>query len=228
MPSAEFPRLNHFRQYVCHSSSFSFCPSFLLASQSVSLCPASLCFFLSLHAFPLAPGYGFLSENSEFAAAVERAGLMLVGPSPEVIQRMGDKVEARKAAEMANVQSVPGTNAPVNTYEEAEEVCRDIGFPVMLKAAYGGGGRGMRRVFQHVSRPKTPEEERKEKNRKRLLLRVSQTSISPVLNEGKDGVCRLGCAIHGLPLSFSLSLGACASTRYLNREDEKQNSSRVS
>ncbi|PHJ15447.1 pyruvate carboxylase, partial [Cystoisospora suis] len=95
------------------------------------------------------PGYGFLSENSEFAAAVERAGIMLVGPPPEVIQRMGDKVEARKAADMAKVQSVPGTNSPVNTYEEAEEVCRDIGFPVMLKAAYGGGGRGMRRVFQH-------------------------------------------------------------------------------
>lgn len=87
---------------------------------------------------------------------------MLVGPPPEVIQRMGDKVEARKAADMAEVQSVPGTNAPVNSYEEAEEICRGIGFPVMLKAAYGGGGRGMRRVFQQVS----CEAKRKKKKKK--------------------------------------------------------------
>ncbi|CBZ53110.1 hypothetical protein NCLIV_028990 [Neospora caninum Liverpool] len=94
------------------------------------------------------PGYGFLSENAEFAAAVEDAGIMLVGPPPEVIRLMGDKVEARSTAEKANVQAVPGTNEPVTNFDEAAEVCRQIGFPVMLKAAYGGGGRGMRRVFR--------------------------------------------------------------------------------
>ncbi|KEP61320.1 UNVERIFIED_CONTAM: pyruvate carboxylase [Hammondia hammondi] len=94
------------------------------------------------------PGYGFLSENAEFAAAVENAGLMLVGPPPEVIRLMGDKVEARSTAERANVQAVPGTNEPVTDFEEAAAFCRQIGFPVMLKAAYGGGGRGMRRVFR--------------------------------------------------------------------------------
>ncbi|PFH33418.1 pyruvate carboxylase [Besnoitia besnoiti] len=94
------------------------------------------------------PGYGFLSENAEFAAAVEDAGIMLVGPPPEVIRRMGDKVEARTAAELAGVQAVPGTSTPVTSLEEAADFCKQIGFPVMLKAAYGGGGRGMRRVFR--------------------------------------------------------------------------------
>uniref|UniRef100_A0A182VJ77 Pyruvate carboxylase n=1 Tax=Anopheles merus TaxID=30066 RepID=A0A182VJ77_ANOME len=92
------------------------------------------------------PGYGFLSERSDFAQAVIDAGLRFIGPSPKVVQQMGDKVAARKAAIEAGVPIVPGTDGPVTTKEEAVEFCRKHGLPVIFKAAYGGGGRGMRVV----------------------------------------------------------------------------------
>eukprot|EP00922_Rhytidocystis_sp_ex-Travisia-forbesii_P001335 GHVS01001849.1.p1 GENE.GHVS01001849.1~~GHVS01001849.1.p1 ORF type:complete len:985 (+),score=127.07 GHVS01001849.1:929-3883(+) len=93
------------------------------------------------------PGYGFLSENADFAEEVEMAGLMFVGPRGSVVRRMGDKVEARKTAIEAGLSVVPGVNEPVTDFVEAEKICNSIGYPVMLKAAYGGGGRGMRKVF---------------------------------------------------------------------------------
>lgn len=92
------------------------------------------------------PGYGFLSERSEFAQAVIDAGLRFIGPSPKVVQQMGDKVAARVAAIEAKVPIVPGTDGPVHTKEEALSFCRNYGLPVIFKAAYGGGGRGMRVV----------------------------------------------------------------------------------
>ena len=92
------------------------------------------------------PGYGFLSERSEFAKACVEAGITFVGPSPEVVRQMGDKVEARKIAQLAGVPCVPGTDTPIASYEEAAEFCKNIDFPIMLKAAFGGGGRGMRIV----------------------------------------------------------------------------------
>ncbi|XP_058054688.1 pyruvate carboxylase, mitochondrial isoform X1 [Anopheles bellator] len=92
------------------------------------------------------PGYGFLSERSDFAQAVIDAGLRFIGPSPKVVQQMGDKVAARQAAIEAGVPIVPGTDGPVTTKEEAVEFCRKHGLPVIFKAAYGGGGRGMRVV----------------------------------------------------------------------------------
>lgn len=92
------------------------------------------------------PGYGFLSERSDFAQAVIDAGLRFIGPSPRVVQQMGDKVAARKAAIEAGVPIVPGTDGPVTTSEEAVEFCMNHGLPVIFKAAYGGGGRGMRVV----------------------------------------------------------------------------------
>uniref|UniRef100_A0A1B0DCN2 Uncharacterized protein n=2 Tax=Phlebotomus papatasi TaxID=29031 RepID=A0A1B0DCN2_PHLPP len=92
------------------------------------------------------PGYGFLSERSDFAQAVIDAGLRFIGPSPKVVQQMGDKVAARKAAIDAGVPIVPGTDGPVTTKEEALDFCRRYGLPVIFKAAYGGGGRGMRVV----------------------------------------------------------------------------------
>ncbi|KQS70326.1 pyruvate carboxylase, mitochondrial isoform X2 [Drosophila erecta] len=92
------------------------------------------------------PGYGFLSERSDFAQAVIDAGLRFIGPSPEVVQKMGDKVAARVAAIEAGVPIVPGTDGPVTTKEEAVEFCKKHGLPVIFKAAYGGGGRGMRVV----------------------------------------------------------------------------------
>ncbi|XP_064623588.1 pyruvate carboxylase, mitochondrial-like isoform X2 [Lineus longissimus] len=92
------------------------------------------------------PGYGFLSERSDFAQACQDADIAFVGPSPEVVARMGDKVEARIAAIEAGVQVVPGTPGPVHEASEAVDFCQQYGLPVMLKAAYGGGGRGMRVV----------------------------------------------------------------------------------
>ncbi|HET7026581.1 MAG TPA: biotin carboxylase N-terminal domain-containing protein [Candidatus Limnocylindrales bacterium] len=97
------------------------------------------------------PGYGFLSERAEFAAAVEAAGMTFVGPSPAAIAALGDKLTARRLARDVDVPVVPGTleAAPVDSasrIEETVEAARRIGFPLLVKAAAGGGGRGMRRV----------------------------------------------------------------------------------
>ncbi|EDO17566.1 hypothetical protein Kpol_534p47 [Vanderwaltozyma polyspora DSM 70294] len=92
------------------------------------------------------PGYGFLSENAEFAAKVIEAGITWIGPPPEVINSVGDKVAARNLAARANVPTVPGTPGPIETAEEAEAFVEKYGYPVIIKAAYGGGGRGMRVV----------------------------------------------------------------------------------
>jgi pyruvate carboxylase len=92
------------------------------------------------------PGYGFLSERSDFAQACIDAGIRFVGPSPAVMARMGDKVEARKTAIAAGVTVVPGTDAPINNVADARAFCEKHGLPIILKAAYGGGGRGMRVV----------------------------------------------------------------------------------
>ncbi|KAI6358936.1 hypothetical protein MCOR31_009646 [Pyricularia oryzae] len=97
------------------------------------------------------PGYGFLSENAEFAKKVEDSGLIFVGPSPDVIQALGDKVSARKLAIAANVPVVPGTEGAVEKYEEVKKFTDEYGFPIIIKAAYGGGGRGMRVVRDQES-----------------------------------------------------------------------------
>ncbi|KAH9844394.1 Pyruvate carboxylase [Teratosphaeria destructans] len=94
------------------------------------------------------PGYGFLSENYEFAKAVEAAGLIWVGPQPQVINDLGDKVSARQLAQKANVPTVPGTPGPVAKFEEAKTFTDEYGFPIIIKAAFGGGGRGMRVVWK--------------------------------------------------------------------------------
>ncbi len=90
------------------------------------------------------PGYGFLSENAEFARRLHAVGVSLIGPSPESIRLMGDKIESKKIAIKANVSTVPGTLDVISTDEEAKKVIAEIGFPVMIKAAAGGGGKGMR------------------------------------------------------------------------------------
>ena len=92
------------------------------------------------------PGYGFLAENADFAARVREAGLTFIGPSPEAIRLMGDKTAARKLASRLGVPTIPGTLEPVAAPEEAEALAKDIGYPVLLKAAAGGGGKGMRLV----------------------------------------------------------------------------------
>ena len=94
------------------------------------------------------PGYGFLSENAHFARACEDAGIIFVGPSPELLEQMGDKVAAKKAADEAGVPTLPATPNPVSKPAEALKWGRKIGFPLIIKAAFGGGGRGMRVVHQ--------------------------------------------------------------------------------
>ena len=92
------------------------------------------------------PGYGFLSENADFARACEDNGLTFVGPSADLLGRMGDKIEARKIADQAKVPTLPGTEDPVSDPKKAARIAKKIGFPLIIKAAFGGGGRGMRVV----------------------------------------------------------------------------------
>ena len=92
------------------------------------------------------PGFGFLAENATFARAVEAAGLVFIGPTPEVIERLGDKASAKQEAEVANVPIVPGSKAPSEDPAEIDRIVRKLELPVMLKAAAGGGGKGMRAV----------------------------------------------------------------------------------
>jgi len=92
------------------------------------------------------PGYGFLSENAGFAEAVIAAGLVWVGPSPEAIRSMGSKTESRTRMKAAGVPVVPGTTEPVTDAEAALKIADEMGYPVMLKASAGGGGKGMRQV----------------------------------------------------------------------------------
>ena len=92
------------------------------------------------------PGFGFLAENAAFARAVEAAGLVFIGPAPETIERLGDKASAKQEADAAGVPTVPGSKTPSEDPPEIAKAVRDIGLPVMLKAAAGGGGKGMRAI----------------------------------------------------------------------------------
>jgi acetyl-CoA carboxylase biotin carboxylase subunit len=92
------------------------------------------------------PGYGFLSENANFARAVKQAGLILIGPSPESMEMMGDKLSAKTAAKKYNIPLVPGTDYAISDVEEAKKVAKEVGFPILIKASAGGGGKGMRIV----------------------------------------------------------------------------------
>ncbi|MFO7264368.1 MAG: biotin carboxylase [Bacillaceae bacterium G1] len=97
------------------------------------------------------PGYGFLSENAEFARRCQERGIVFIGPRPEVIQAMGSKIEARRRMREAGVPVVPGWDEDIPTVEEAQRIAEELGYPVMLKASAGGGGIGMQLV-------QTPEE----------------------------------------------------------------------
>lgn len=94
------------------------------------------------------PGYGFLSENARFAEICKDHGLKFIGPSPYVIERMGDKIKAKETMKAAGVPTVPGSDGPITDPQEAERLASEMGYPVIIKAAAGGGGRGMR-VVQH-------------------------------------------------------------------------------
>lgn len=92
------------------------------------------------------PGYGFLAENSEFAKRCEDEGIIFVGPRAETIQKMGNKIEARQIAKQAGVPTIPGSDGAITDTQEALKLAKQVGFPLLIKAAAGGGGRGMRVV----------------------------------------------------------------------------------
>lgn len=90
------------------------------------------------------PGYGFLSENSAFASALDAEGIVFIGPGTYAIEKMGDKIESKIIAQEAGVNTIPGYVGTVDSDEEVIRISNDIGYPVMIKASAGGGGKGMR------------------------------------------------------------------------------------
>ncbi len=94
------------------------------------------------------PGYGFLSENSKFSSICKEHGIKFIGASPDMIDKMGDKASARATMIAAGVPCIPGSEGILENYEEAEKIAGEMGYPVMLKATAGGGGKGMRAVFK--------------------------------------------------------------------------------
>jgi acetyl-CoA carboxylase biotin carboxylase subunit len=113
--------------------------SYLLGDKIIEVCK-------QLGVDGIHPGYGFLSENAHFARAVKAAGITLIGPSPEAMEVMGDKLSAKGAAKKYNIPMVPGTEGAVSDVEEAKRVALEVGLPILIKASAGGGGKGMRIV----------------------------------------------------------------------------------
>jgi len=146
-----------------HSTADSSQKHVLLADETVCIGPpASADSYLNMPAIISAaevtdagaihPGYGFLSENADFAERVQDSGFIFIGPPPHVIRMMGDKVEAIKAMKAAGVPCVPGSDGPLGDEpDENLRLARDIGYPIIIKAAAGGGGRGMRVVHTEAS-----------------------------------------------------------------------------
>src|SRR5438105_8416157 len=108
------------------------------------------------------PGYGFLSENPALARACAKAGITFVGPTPELLELLGDKTAARRLAIKAGVPVLPGTEKRVKGSAEAKKIATEIGYPIMVKAAMGGGGRGMRVVRDETELEARPEEAQNE------------------------------------------------------------------
>ena len=135
-----------------------------LADESVCIGPASSALsYLNINAIISAaeltdaeaihPGYGFLSENADFAEVCEKCGITFIGPSAESMRIMGDKISARQAVIKQGVPILPGTKEGVHTVEDAVKVAKEIGFPVIIKATAGGGGRGMKIVHSQATLP---------------------------------------------------------------------------
>src|SRR5210317_2114667 len=146
-----------------HSSADNNLKHVLLADETVCIGPpASAESYLNMPAIISAaevtdsvaihPGYGFLSENADFAERVETSGFIFIGPPASAIREMGDKVAAIRAMKAAGVPTVPGSDGPLgDNAEENLRIAREIGYPVIIKAAGGGGGRGMRVVHAEAS-----------------------------------------------------------------------------
>ncbi len=113
--------------------------SYLLGHKIIDVCK-------QLNVDGIHPGYGFLSENAEFAAAVKQAGITFIGPSPEAMNMMGDKLSAKAAVKKYNIPMVPGSAGAISSLKEGKEIALATGFPLLIKASAGGGGKGMRIV----------------------------------------------------------------------------------
>ncbi len=100
------------------------------------------------------PGFGFLSENSQFASMCEECNITFIGPKAETIDAMGNKINARQLMQKAKVPVIPGSDGVIDSVEEALTIAEEIGYPVMLKAAAGGGGKGIRKVLSKEELPK--------------------------------------------------------------------------
>ena len=114
--------------------------SYLLGDRIIEVCKKA-------GADAIHPGYGFLSENAKFADMVRTAGIIFIGPSSEAIQMMGDKLAAKDAARKYNIPMVPGTESAVTDIEQGKQTAREVGYPILIKASAGGGGKGMRVVL---------------------------------------------------------------------------------
>jgi len=113
--------------------------SYLLGDKIISICKA-------LNVDGIHPGYGFLSENAEFARLVNQSGIAFIGPSPKAIELMGDKLSAKAVVKGYDIPMVPGTDEAIEDVVAAKEIAKEIGFPILIKASAGGGGKGMRIV----------------------------------------------------------------------------------
>jgi len=112
---------------------------------------------LNLNVDAIHPGYGFLSENADFAEKVEKSGIIFIGPKSDAIRTMGSKLEAKEAVKKYNIPMVPGIDKAITDIKEATEIAKEIGYPILIKASAGGGGKGMR----IVESPKNLEEQMK-------------------------------------------------------------------
>ncbi|HRK75471.1 MAG TPA: biotin carboxylase N-terminal domain-containing protein, partial [Rhodothermales bacterium] len=146
------------------------------------------------------PGYGFLSENSEFSAICQDHGLKFIGPSPESIDLMGNKSKAKETMVKAGVPVVPGSNGVVNSEAQALSLANKMGYPIMIKASAGGGGRGMRPVFAPSELLKAFNTARQEAEgafgngdvyMEKLVLNPRHVEVQ-ILGDGKGNVVHLG------------------------------------
>ncbi len=144
------------------------------------------------------PGYGFLAENAEFSEICARSGIIFIGPTPEQIRLMGDKATARETMMKVGVPTVPGSEGIVPTLEEAGTDAEEMGFPIMIKASAGGGGKGMRLAMDATNSPSSSRRLRIEaapRSRTRRLPRAVHPEAAPRGDSGVWGPARPGDAL---------------------------------